>query len=270
MAPSPDGAYYVVGMLDPLLWNSPLVIAHRGSRELWPENTMFAFEKALSLGVEHLETDVHVSADGVVHCFHDHTLARITGQDGLFIDRTAREIAKLDAGYRHRGAGGFEFRSSRIGIPTFEELVTTFPRVRVVVDLKHDEVVEPLARTVKALGVGERLLVGSFDDDRIDRFRALVGGEVATSTGVATSRSWLLASRSGRGVSGSASALQVPLQMRGLRIVDRKLVDAAHGRGLQVHAWTVNDPAMIRHLVSLGVDGIVTDRPDLAMAEIAG
>ncbi|HEY5891003.1 MAG TPA: glycerophosphodiester phosphodiesterase [Acidimicrobiia bacterium] len=257
-------------MLDPLLWSPPLVIAHRGSRELWPENTMFAFEKALSYGVEHLETDVHVSADGVVHCFHDDTLTRITGQEGLFIDRTAREIAKLDAGYSHRGPGGFDFRASQIGVPTFEELVTTFPEVRVVVDLKHDEVVEPLARTVKSLGVGERLIVGSFDDDRIDRFRELVGESIATSTGVAAVRFWLLASRSGRGFSGSASALQVPLQMRGLRIVDQKLVDAAHERGVQVHAWTVNDPAMIRHLVSLGVDGIVTDRPDLAMAEVNG
>lgn len=257
-------------MLDPLLWNSPVVIAHRGSRELWPENTMLAFEKAVSLGVEHLETDVQVSADGVVHCFHDHTLTRITGEEGLFIDRTASEIAKLDAGYGHRGSGGFEFRSRQISIPTFEELATTLPGVRVVVDLKHDEVVEPFARIVKALGIGERLIVGSFNDDRIDRFRNLVDGNVATSTGVAASRSWLLASRSGRGVSGSASALQVPLQMRGLRIVDQKLVDAAHERGLQVHAWTVNDPELIRSLISLGVDGIVTDRPDLALAELAG
>lgn len=257
-------------MLDPLLWNSPVVIAHRGSRDLWPENTMLAFENAVSIGVEHVETDVHVSADGVVHCFHDHTLNRITGEDGLFIDRTAEEIANLDAGHSHRGAEGFDFRSKQISIPTFEELVTTFPEVRVVVDLKHDEVVEPFARTVSTLGVGERLIVGSFDDDRIGRFRDLVGGKVATSTGVAESRSWLVASRSGRGVDGSASALQVPLQMRGLRIIDEKLVDAAHERGLQVHAWTVNDPAMIRQLLSLGVDGIVTDRPDLALVEING
>lgn len=230
---------------------------------------MVAFENALAYGVEHLETDVHVSADGVVHCFHDHTTDRITGVAGRFVEMTAAEIAKLDAAYRHLGPDGFKFRSQGITIPTFEELVTTFPTIRIVVDLKDDDVVEPFARTVDRLGAGDRLVVGSFDDRRIARFRDCVSTGVATSTGAAASRAWLLASRSGRGFSGPASALQIPLQMRGLRIVDKKLVDAAHERGLQVHVWTVNDPLMMRRLVELGVDGIVTDRPDMAVGALS-
>jgi glycerophosphoryl diester phosphodiesterase len=256
-------------MLDSLLWNPPVIIAHRGSRELWPENTMTAFENAISLGIEHLETDVHVSADGVVHCFHDDSLDRITEHSGDLLDLTSSEIAQLDAGYRHRGLAGFEFRGQNITIPTFEELVTSFPDIRVVVDLKHDTVVEPFARLVNRLGVGHRLIVGSFDDQRIDGFRELAETDVPTSTGFATSRSWLVASRSGRGLNGQASALQLPLQMRGLRVVDKKLVDVAHEQGLQVHAWTVNDPATMQNLIEMGVDGLVTDRPDVAIEALA-
>jgi glycerophosphoryl diester phosphodiesterase len=229
---------------------------------------MIAFENALASGVEHIETDVHVSADGIVHCFHDDTTNRVTGVPGRFSEMTSGEIARLDAGYHHRGQGGFEFRFRGITIPTFEELVSTFPNVRIVVDLKDDEVVEPLARTVDRLGVGDRLVVGSFDDSRIARFRDHIHTPVATSTGVATTRAWFVASRSGRGVSGPASALQIPLQMRGLQIVDEKLIDVVHESGLQIHVWTVNDPRIMQRLVKLGVDGIVTDRPDLAVGAI--
>lgn len=229
---------------------------------------MVAFENALALGIEHLETDVHVSADGIVHCFHDDRLDRTTGENGLFADLSAREIARLDAGHRHRGDDGFVFRGQKVRVPTFEELVTSFPDIRVVVDLKHDAVVEPFARLVDRLAIADRLIVGSFDDARIDGFRRAVTGPVHTSTGYAMSRSWLVASRSGRGVDGPASALQLPLQMRGLQVVDARLVNSAHDRGLQVHAWTVNDPEVMRRLVEIGVDGLVTDRPDLAITAV--
>ena len=252
-------------MLDPDRWNPPVAIAHRGSRQLWPENTMVAFSGAIEMGARHLETDVRVSADGVVHCIHDVTVDRTTDASGPVSVFTSEEISTLDAGFGHASAEGYTFRESGAAIPTFEELVTSYPDVHVVVDLKEDAVVGPMADLVRRLDIGEQLIVGSFSDVRLALFRELTDGSVATSVGSVSARSWLLASRVGRGLSGPGSALQLPLQSRGVRVVDRRLVGAAHARGLQVHVWTINDPTQMRELLDLGVDGIVTDRIDLML-----
>ncbi len=232
---------------------------------MWPENTMLAFSAAVEVGARHLETDVRVSADGIVHCVHDASVDRTTDASGPFSQFTSQEIVTLDAGFGHATADGFPFRSVGVRIPTFEELATSLPDVHIVVDLKEDAVVEPLAELVRRLNIGERLIVGSFSDARLVRFRKLTEGTVPTSVGSARARSWLLASRLGQSLSGPGSALQLPLQRRGVRVVDRKLVDAAHYRGLQVHVWTINEPARMQELIDLGVDGIVTDRIDLLM-----
>jgi len=232
---------------------------------LWPENTMVAFAGAIEMGARHVETDVRVSADGVVHCIHDVSVDRTTDASGPVSVFTSEEISMLDAGFGHASQEGYTFRGSGAAIPRFEELITSFPDVHVVVDLKEDAVVEPLADLVERLDIGERLIVGSFSDARLARFRELTDGTVPTSVGSTTARSWLLASRVGRGLSGPGSALQLPLQRGGVRVVDRRLVDAAHARGLQVHVWTINEPNQMQELIEIGVDGIVTDRIDLLL-----
>jgi glycerophosphoryl diester phosphodiesterase len=249
--------------LDQARWPSPVPIAHRGSRLLWPENTLRAFSGALELGYRHLETDLHLTADGVLVCIHDHTVDRTTDGTGEVASFTLTELKALDAGYRHAGDGGFPFRGQGIDVPTFEEVVTAFPEAHFVVDLKVDGLAAPLAELVERLGLHERLLVGAFSDERLDEFRRLTGGEVATSTGPLLSRLWVLTSRVGRGGGGEAQALQLPTQLRGVRVVDEKLVKAAHDAGLQVHVWTVNRKEEMIRLLALGVDGLVTDRPDL-------
>ncbi|MEX1038157.1 MAG: glycerophosphodiester phosphodiesterase [Acidimicrobiia bacterium] len=252
-------------MLDPDRWNAPVAIAHRGSRHLWPENTMLAFEAAVAFGARHIETDVRVSADGVVHCLHDATVDRTTHASGPISHYTSKELARLDAGFGHATADGYTFRSAGARIPTFEELATSFPDVHVVVDLKEDAVVAPMADLCRRLGIGERLIVGSFSDARLAHFRELTDHQVPTSVGSNAARFWLLASRVRRGLSGPGSALQLPTQRSGVRVIDRRLVDAAHARGLQVHVWTINDPEQMRELLDIGVDGIVTDRIDLLL-----
>lgn len=229
---------------------------------------MVAFQSAISLGIEHLETDIHVSGDGVVFCLHDHTVNRTTDGTGPISSISTSEIGRLDAGYRHRDGSSYPFRAQGTSIPSFEEVVTSFPNVRVVVDLKEDAVVAPFAKLVRRMAIGERLIVGSFADHRIEMFDELTHGKVATSTGSLLSRRWLLSSRIGRLGGGSPSALQLPLQMRGLRVVDRRLVETAHQQGLQVHVWTVNDVAEALRLFEMGVDGIVTDRPDVMLATV--
>lgn len=244
-------------------WSPPVAIAHRGSRLLWPENTMEAFAGAVSLGFRHLETDLHLTSDGVLVCHHDLTVDRTTDGSGKVVDHSFDQLTSLDAGYRHVGAEGHVFRGLGIRVPALEEAVLAFPEVSFVVDLKTDRSIEPLHRLVERLGLHDRLIVGSFSDRRLREFRALSEGRVATSTGAAASRSWLLASRIGRGVRGESGALQLPVRSRGIRVVDRRLVATAHAHGLQVHAWTVNDPAEMTALLDIEVDGIITDRPDL-------
>ncbi len=229
---------------------------------------MIAFQNAVSMGARHLETDIHVSADGIVHCFHDDYLERTTDGVGRFGALTASEIAQLDAGFNHQRNGAHQFRASGVRVPRFEEVVATFPEVQFIVDLKEDAVVEPFAELARKLNISHRMIVGSFSDERLGRFRKLTSGQVPTSTGPSEARSWLLASRVGRGGPTGADALQLPQQMRGIRVVDKKLVDAAHERGLQVHVWTVNEPERMRHLIDLGVDGLVTDRIDRLVATL--
>jgi glycerophosphoryl diester phosphodiesterase len=250
----------------PESWVPPLAIAHRGSRELWPENTMEAFSQAAALGFRFMETDLHATADGVLVCFHDDTVDRTTNGTGAVADFDFEELSSLDAGFRHNSRGGYPYRGMGVGVPSLEEAMRALPQVSFVVDLKVDGLVRLLADLIERLSLHDRLIVGSFSDQRLDEFREATGGRVATSTGPMLSRMWLLTSRVGRGAGGSASALQLPTQVRGVKVVDKKLVDTAHAHGLQVHVWTVNDPADMEAYLDLGVDGIISDRPDLLRA----
>lgn len=224
---------------------------------------MPAFAGAIELGYRHIETDLHATSDGVLVCIHDSTVDRTTNGEGEVSSLTLREIQALDAGFRHGTRDGFRFRSQGVEVPAFEEAVLSFPDVRFVVDLKADGLEELLADLVERMGIHERLIVGSFSDERLSRFRELTRGRVATSTGPALTRLWILASRVGRRGGGDASALQLPTQIRGVRVVDERLVAAAHAAGLQVHVWTVNRVDDMETLLDIGVDGIITDRPDL-------
>jgi glycerophosphoryl diester phosphodiesterase len=224
---------------------------------------MEAFSGAVSLGYNHVETDLHLTRDGTLVCLHDHTVDRTTDGSGFVSELDFDELTRLDAGYRHSSTEGPAFRGKGIRVPSLEEAVLTFPGVAFVVDLKTENLVGPLIELIDRLGLHDRLIVGSFSDRRLDEFRALAGDRVATSTGAALSRSWVFASRMGRGVRCDAVALQLPRRSRGLRVVDSRLVAAAHDRGLQVHVWTVNHPGEMTELLDLGVDGIITDRPDL-------
>ena len=224
---------------------------------------MEAFSGAMDLGYGHLETDLHVTSDGVLACIHDDTVDRTTDGSGDVASFSFEELGGLDAGHNHRGPDGYEHRGKGIRVPRFEDLVTSFPDVSLVVDLKVDGSVGPLARMIEALKLHDRLIVGAFSDQRLAEFRAATGGKVPVSTGPTLTRTWLLTSRAGRGGGGQAAALQVPTQIRGARIVDRRLVDTAHANGLQVHVWTVNERQDMEDLLAIGVDGIITDRPDV-------
>jgi glycerophosphoryl diester phosphodiesterase len=241
----------------------PIRLAHRGSRLLWPQNTMVAFQGAVDLGYRYIETDLHVSADGVVVVFHDDHLEDLTDGAGKVWDRDWADLARLDAAHHFDPDGGHPLRGAGVGIPRFADAVESFPDVCWNLDLKQKGIARSVADEVARLGVEDRVLIGSFHDRRIREFRRLTGGRVATSAGPREAARALAAAAAGRAPRGAADAYQVPEGVGPLTVAGARFVEAAHRAGKQVHVWTVNDAAAMHRLLDLGVDGIVTDRPDV-------
>jgi glycerophosphoryl diester phosphodiesterase len=250
---------------------TPIAFAHRGGSLLWPENTMVSFEGAVGLGCRYLETDVHLTKDGVLVTIHDATVDRTTDGSGLVRALTAAELKRFDAGYRFSADGGRArpFRGRGATIPTLAEVVEAFPEVHVNIDLKrHDAaMVEAMAAFIEERGLEDRLLIASFDDGIIRAFRRRTEGRVATAAAGWETRLFWLASRLGlaRFVRTGYDALQVPPRTGRLTVTDRRLLAAARRGRVQVHVWTVDEPAGMRRFLELGVDGIMSDRPDFLM-----
>jgi glycerophosphoryl diester phosphodiesterase len=249
---------------------TPIAIAHRGGAEDLPENTLPAFDAAYGLGYRHIETDAHLSSDGVVFSFHDHMLDRVTERSGHLSRVTAAFIAEADAAYHFSPDGlTFPLRGTGIRVPTMEEVLTRWPDVFVNIDTKSDAVVGPLVDLLRRLDALDRVCIGSFSDERLKRVR-LSEGRLCTSMGPrAITRAWL-ASRVGRMPRMQADCLQVPVRARRVVVVDRRFVDAAHRAGLQVHVWTIDDADEMGSLLDLGVDAIMTDRPRLLRDVLVG
>ena len=270
MARLSRSAPYASPVMRPYLSHEhPLRFGHRGSNLLWPQNTMAAFEWALGLGLRYLETDVHATRDGRVVAFHDDRLDDLTDGRGNVWDRDWSDLQGLDAACHFDPAGGFPMRGTGVRIPLLEEVLAAFPQCLLNLDLKQPGMEDLLAAELARLGAEDRVLVGSFHDRRLTRFRRASGGRVATSAGPGEVLAAMTAARLGKPLRGAADAYQVPERSGPLRVVTRRFVEAAHAGGKQVHVWVVNDPADMHRLLDLGVDGIVTDRADLLVEVLA-
>ena len=223
---------------------------------------MEAFQGAVDLGYRYLETDLHITADGVLVSFHDDSLERTTDGSGPIGSRTWDELRQLDAGYNFAPHQRFPRRDKGATVPRLDEVVTTFPEVRLTPDLKQAGLEETLAHFLRDEKLEDRVIVGSFSGRRLARFREASAGRVATSAGPAETLAIWTAARFGRRIRTKADALQVPDEVAFVNLPDRKLLQAAAGGGLQVHVWTVNDPAQMSQLLEIGVHAIITDRPD--------
>ncbi|MRX44837.1 glycerophosphodiester phosphodiesterase [Agromyces kandeliae] len=240
---------------------APRVLAHRGLALEAPENTLAAFEAAVRAGAQYLETDIHPSAEGAAVLAHDPTLRRVAGRPESVSDLSLDALRGVDLGGGH-------------GFATLDELLHAFPEVRLNVDVKTDAAVAPTVDAVRRAGAADRVLLTAFSDARRRRLADAVPGSV-TSAGrtsvlraVAASRTRSSAAMR-RGVAG-ARALQIPERVGRLRVLSPALIETAHAAGLEVHVWTVNDEVDMRRLLGLGVDGLVTDRADLALRVVAG
>ena len=239
----------------PFLDAPPLAFAHRGGAAEGDENTAEAFSRAIRTGFRYVETDAHATSDGVPVVFHDETLARLTGEAGRIADLTWKDLATVRIG----GAAA---------VPRLDEVLGAWPAIRFNVDVKSDDAAGPVVEAVRAAKAQERVLLASFDDDRLARVRELAGPAVATSLGRRAVARLRLASWAGLRlrVPPSAVAAQVPVRHGRITVVDRRFVAAAHRSGLQVHVWTIDDAAEMHRLLDLGVDGIMTDRVEVLAA----
>lgn len=244
-----------------------LVIAHRGGAGLWPENTLYAFERASALGVDVIETDVRATADGELVVIHDEGLGRTTDGAGRVGSLTLAEIKRLDAAYRFSTDGGrsFPLRGQGLTVPTLREVFAALPHMRFNIEPKQaaPSLAAPLCRLIREQNMADKVLLASFTASALAEVRRECP-EVATSAATGEVASFLTLHGAGLADSYSPAmqALQVPEHAGAVRVLTRDFVRAAHGRNLRVHAWTVNAEGDMRRLVEMGVDGIMTDYPD--------
>jgi glycerophosphoryl diester phosphodiesterase len=247
----------------------PANFAHRGASSRAPENTLEAFRLAAESGAGGLELDIHMTSDAGVVVIHDDTVDRTTDGAGLVRDMTLREVRGLDAGYRFapKGEATYPYRGRGVRVPALGEVLRGFPDLKVNIDVKEDQpgVEEALLKTILDANAGERVLVVSEIPAVLERFRELSGSEVATGASRREVEDFYRMSR--QGLEGSLNpayeALQVPVEFAGSELVTPRFVEAAHGRGVRVDVWTINDAQEMRRLLDLGVDGLMTDRPEL-------
>lgn len=248
----------------------PLLFAHRGGAKLWPENTVLAFQSALDLGVTSWETDVHATRDGTLVVHHDPRVDRTTNGSGNIRDMRYAELMRLDAGYHFTDElGRHPYRGKGLKIPTLAEVFDISPSSRINVEIKPPgrTVVRRVWQFIEHSGVHDRILVAAERDATVKRFRRYSAERVATSASRREVFAFWLAvrARADRFVPLAFDALQVPPTFRGLTVVDRGFIRAAHRHGVQVHVWTIDEPSEGRRLLNLGVDGIMSDRPDRLM-----
>ncbi|MBU0902213.1 glycerophosphodiester phosphodiesterase [Pseudomonas sp. MIL19] len=248
----------------------PLVIAHRGGKGLWPENSLFAFQRASALGVDMLEMDLHLSSDGELVVIHDHTLERTTDGEGPVAALSLEQLQALDAGYNWSADGGqsYPYRGQGIRIPSFTEVLDSLPGTPKVIEIKVPDVgmEAQLCEALEAHKQRDQVIVGSFYDRSLQLFREHCPG-VATSAGPGSVRllvalNWL---GLGRLLSPSYQALQIPEAHGDLVVASTSLLRTAAQRGLNVQLWTINEQPDMRRLLDQGARALITDYPDRAL-----
>ena len=237
-----------------------------------PENTLPAFERGLALGADGLELDVHLSRDGVVVVHHDRALDRTTNLAGPIAARTAAELASADAAHWFRAGDAFPYRGRGIGVPRLADVLERHAETRVIIELKADS--EALAgaavddiRRARAI---DRVCLGGFARRALCAVRALEP-RIATSAWREEVR-WALY-RSWVGLTPRRPAyqgFQVPERSGRTRVVSPRFVSTMRRAGLSVQVWTVDTEADARRLLSWGVSGLITDRPDIVVPVVRG
>ncbi len=244
-----------------------VAIAHRGGSLLRPENTLVAFDHAVSLGVDGLECDVQLSRDGEVVVIHDPTVQRTTDGTGAVTDFTADELSRLDAGARFGSGSDWPYRGQGVGIPTLRSMLSRYATTPMIVEVKGDrpEIADRALTLIREAGAEDRVILAGFSPAVLAHVRR-VAPHIPTSGSRLEVQSAKL--RSYFGIKPRLTGfrvLQVPFLFRGRRVLTRAYVRAARRAGVPVHSWIVDQPEVLRTIIGWGVTGLISDRPDLAV-----
>jgi glycerophosphoryl diester phosphodiesterase len=245
----------------------PLIFAHRGGCALAPENTIAAFDRGLQAGADGLELDVRLAHDGVPVVHHDVDLDRCTDGTGPLSAKTAAELARVDAGHRFGPDGRSLWRGRGVRIPTLDEVLRRYPRIPLIVEIKtySGDAAHAVVRCIVDAGALPSVCVAAFDIETLRIIRELAP-TLATSAAQREVRSAMYGSWVGlRPRRPAYRAVQVPEGSGRLRVVSPRFIRAVHGAGVPIQVWTVNREDDMRRLFDWGVDGLITDRPDLAV-----
>lgn len=254
----------------------PLIMAHGGGKDLYPENTLLAFDAAAEIGVDVLEMDVNLTADDVLVTIHGPNLEETTNGSGPVLQVTFNELQELDAGYRFTDDDGKKpWKGKSVRHPSLRQVLERYQStpLNFVIELKNrgEEGAmagKILAEMLQDLGLEDRVMVASFSTQTLQVFREASRGQVPTSGSEDELRRQVLPMIYGLDkwwvVPGPVAALQMPLQSAGFDLTQRQVIHRAHQHNQAVHYWTVDDPQIMRQLAQRGADGIITDRPDLA------
>ena len=249
----------------------PLVIAHQGGDGIWPGDTMYAFEKAVEIGADVLEMDAHITKDGHIVLMHDEDVDRTTDGTGTIEDLTLSALKELDAAYQWSKDDGktFPSRGQGIQVPTLEELFEKFPQLRYVIEIKltQNPIDQPLCDLIRKHKMQNKALIASFHDEVMQNFRAACP-EVATSASRTEVRNFVLLDKVFLNgfIAPQYQSIQPPYDPKesmNIPIMTERFIRQAHTKNVKVEPWTVDDPELMRQYIEWGVDGIMTDRPDL-------
>lgn len=236
--------------------------AHRGASAERPENTMPAFERAVEIGVDALEMDVHLTRDERLIVAHDDTAARTTGALVAWTELDFADARRLDAGWGFIAKDGTRpFAGRAIPVPAFEEVLDAFPGMRINVDIKGDRAVDIMLDLLRKKHAEDRVTIASFQLRTLVQLRrhgyggetALSQGEVATLLGL-PGLLW-------RQLPFTGTAAQVPVRIAGIHFDRAAFIAKCHSIGLRVDFWTIDDRQEAARLLELGADGIMTNDP---------
>ena len=249
-------------------YRRPLVIAHAddSGQGLFPGNTRVFLQEMAALKVDVLEMDVHRTADGALVLMHDDTVDRTTDGEGAIRDMSLAELKELNVAYNWSSDGRtFPYRENPQRILTLDEVFESFPKYPMVIELKtpEEDAALALCGKLQAFNKSNQVIVSSFHQEAIEAFRTECH-HVATGAGAQEVRLFVLASKLGafRLLSPRYQALHIPIEYDGITLITPTAVKSVQDHGVRIDVWTVNDEAEMRRLIDMGVDGIMTDRPD--------
>jgi glycerophosphoryl diester phosphodiesterase len=250
----------------------PWVIAHGGAKQLFPENTMVAFDGSAALNVDALEIDVCMTSDEVLVTHHDLTIDATSDGSGEVISYLYSELLAFNFGYNFTALDGSQpYRDSLVQIPRLIDVFNRFPGQDFIVEIKDAgdtgrRAAERMQSVIANAGVADRVVVASFHDEVMQHFYEITNGQIPISgsegavkdlvfSGLAATE-WLYRPK--------AALVQIPTEGAGINLASKRVINSLHRRNMAVQYWTINDPAQMRELIDLGADGLITDRPDLA------